>query len=240
MKIIIIDDEANARKVLRTLITKINQKYTIVKEFALIQDAIEAIETIDFDIILLDIEMLDGQGFDLIKTFPRLSNRVIFTTAYEQYALQAIKAHAADYILKPIDIDELKVSIESIYLKLLMENKASVSTKSPRKISIKSAHKVDLISEEDITCCLAEGAYSTIHTFDGHKITASKSLLHFENSLSSNFFRSSKSSLININQVKSYTRSSDGCKVHLNCGQIIDVSRRRKILFLAEINKHEL
>lgn len=250
LKAIIVDDEEFARSSLFFLLQQNCPEVEITGIARSVSEAKEILNHHSIDLIFLDIAMPGGNGFELIPDAQLHNVAVIFTTAYDQYALKAIKANALDYLLKPIDIDELKVAVEkvSLYIKLhkANENKderitnlaSSLSSRSEiRKLTLPYGQGFKMIDIDDIIYIEADSNYSVFHLSNHDKITVSKVLREFEELLPSDqFVRIHKSSIINLNYLKEYN-SKNGLQVHLKNGESINVSRRRASEFFEKI-KH--
>jgi len=241
MKAVIIDDEQNAILVLKQLIQNISGYVEVVGSAQSVKEGVKIINRKNPQIVFLDIEMLDGTGFNLLEQFDTINFRVIFTTAYNQYAVKAFKYSAVDYLLKPISIDELEKAVfkieESIKLESFNQNNiitllSNIDSKKSKKIAIKSANKIDFIDIDEIICCEADTNYSKIYLNNGNKIISSHSLKYFENFFDNHsiFFRVSRFSIINFNYVKTYLKDKES--VELKNGVEINIARRKKKDFL--------
>ncbi|MGZ4157620.1 MAG: LytR/AlgR family response regulator transcription factor, partial [Bacteroidia bacterium] len=192
------------------------------------------------DIVFLDIEMPNGNGFSLLQRFEEITFQLIFTTAYENYAIAAIRHHALDYLLKPIDIDELKAAIKNAstaiknkpavnrYSDFINERKADITS----RIALPIKDGIVYLTLSEIIRVESDGSYSTFYNSDGKKYVVSKNLKEYEDILPTReFFRSHKSHLINIKKVKKYLRT-DGYFAEMEDGSVIEISRRKKDEFL--------
>ncbi|HEY0031098.1 MAG TPA: LytTR family DNA-binding domain-containing protein [Bacteroidia bacterium] len=239
MKAIIVDDEKKGRETLCALINSYCKEVEVVATAANITEAHEQIKLHHPDVVFLDIEMPNGNGFDLLEKFEEIEFQVIFTTAYDHYAIKALKCHAFDYILKPIDIDELRQAVENL---------ANTDRKAIAKKELESirSRKLDLTGRlglpikdgivylpvSDIIRVESDGSYSTFYTTDAKKYVISRNLKEFEDLLpAKEFFRSHKSHLINIKKVKKYVRT-DGYFVEMEDGSVVEIARRKKDEFL--------
>jgi len=180
-----------------------------------VEEAVLAIQNIKPDLIFLDIELKMKSAFDLLNRVDCSGIDIIFTTAFEQYALKAIKYAAIDYLLKPIDIDELSEALQAVRLKIMSKvgNYVQIQTllanlKQPNtRLAIPTIEGFDFIPIEDILYCQADGSYSVFLTKKGKKIVSSKSLKYYENLvISEQLFRVSKSYIINLNYVKKFVK----------------------------------
>jgi two-component system LytT family response regulator len=239
---VIIDDEAKSREVLKFLLKEIGGGVTIIGEANSVESGLELICAEQPSVVFLDVEMLDGTGFNLLEQLPEINFKLIFTTAYDSYAIRAFKYSALDYLLKPIDTEELDfavnkaiVAIEAeishkYQIKALLDNIGA--DKYGKQLAISGAHKIDIVNESDIVCMMASGNYTEVYVLDEPVILSSKPLKHFSSVFdnNSNFFRISKSCLVNLHFVKTYKKDLN--KVELSNGIEHELSRRRKKEFL--------
>jgi two-component system LytT family response regulator len=239
MKSIIIDDEKHC---IKTLTNLLETNFPEVKIIASCFDSTKAYDLIvkhKPDFIFLDIEMPFLNGFDLLSQFEPLNFDVIFTTAYDTYAIKAIKFSALDYLLKPIDKNELTVAIEKIKSKMGFISKAQIdiaktlnSKQQPETIALPTMDGLTFTSVNDIVHCTADGSYTRIFMNDKSEILLSKTLGDVDELLSDyNFFRIHHSSLINLKEVKKYIRGEGG-EVVMSNGKSLMVARTRKTDFL--------
>ncbi|WP_035672157.1 LytTR family DNA-binding domain-containing protein [Flavobacterium sp. 83] len=233
IKIIIVDDESHARSFLKKLCNHLyNDKIEIVDECDSVKKAVISIKKHNPDIVFLDIQMPEENGFGLFKYFETVEFDTIFTTAHKEYAIDAIKNSALDYLIKPIDIKDFKLAISRFFkakldrvnldrYKLLAENIANQNTGKER-IVFASKTGFEVVQANTIIFCKSDGAYTIVHTLD-KKYFTSKSfketceLLH-----SSNFLRVHRSFLININFINSFR--SDEFILEMITGDKIPVS----------------
>lgn len=243
MKAIVIDDEVKGREILHKLIEQYCKDVEIV---AFASNVIEAYELIKFHkphIVFLDIEMPGGNGFSLLEKFPENEFKVIITTAFDNYAMKAIKHQAFDYLLKPIDIDELRASISAV--EKLMDNSSRGTNKdsiTQQKLSLNGRLALPVkdgifyLTVSEIIRIESDGGYSTFYVCDGKKYVVSRNLKDYEDLLpEKEFFRIHKSHLINIRKVKKYIRT-DGNFLEMEDGSIVEVARRKKDEFLQMMN----
>jgi len=241
---IIVDDEPKSRESLKILLEDFCQN-VVVK--ALCQDVAEAVDAIQVhkpDVVFLDIHLKRETGFDLLNRLNDVNFEVIFTTAYSEYAIKAFKFSAIDYLLKPIDIEELKRALAKVEkrmsdtisdrLKQLIQNLKAPSTEN-YKLALPTSDGLVFVKVNDILYCEASSNYTLIFTFDGKKHVVSRTLKEYEDMLSEhNFFRIHNSYLINLNAIKKYVRGEGGYVVMAN-DQSLDVSKRKKEAFLLKI-----
>jgi two-component system LytT family response regulator len=246
LKAIIIDDELKSRESLRILIEDFCQGVEVAALCQNVTQGISAIEKIKPDVIFLDIQMQRETGFDLLTKIKEINFEVIFTTAYSEYAIKAFKFSAIDYLLKPIDIEELKAALLKVEkkingnisgrLKQMMDNLKGGNAEN-FKLALPTADGLLFIKVNDIVYCEASSNYTQIFMMDGKKYLVSRTLKEYEDMLSeSNFFRIHHSYLINLNRVKKYVRGEGGYVLMQN-DTSLDVSKRKKEAFLDRMNK---
>ncbi len=246
IKAIIIDDENKGRMALRQKIADYCPEVSIVAEASDGIEGKEVIERLKPNLVFLDIEMPRVNGFELLNQLKEKNFHLIFTTAYDHYAIKAIKYAAFDYLLKPIDIEELKASIEKIKLtkvanvgnqvELLQQN-----IKNPKaalnKLAIPTLDGLCFYAISDLVYLEASSNYTNLFFVGGKKVVASKTLKDFEELLPEDtFFRPHHSYIINLNFISKYIKG-DGGQIELTNGAIVDVSRRKKEEFLKVISK---
>lgn len=248
---IIVDDEEFARSSLYFLVQENCENIHISGIAKSVAEARQLLSNHQIDLIFLDIAMPGENGFELIPQAQQHNSHVIFTTAYDQYALRAIKANALDYLLKPIDIDELKSAVEKAGKFIALNKKehnsnerlqnlaANLSDRSEiRKISLPNGQGYSLIDIDDIIHIEADSNYSVFHLANKEKITVSKVLKEYEEILpDQQFVRIHKSSIVNLNYIKEYN-SRNGVEVLLKNGEKIAVSRRRASDFAEKIKSY--
>lgn len=232
LKIVIIDDEKNVRIVIKKLLTFIEMEYEVVGEAPSVLEGKEVILKTKPDIVLLDIKLEDGTGFDLLKQLSEIDFKLIFITAYNEYAIKAFKFSALDYILKPIDPTELKEAVEKAKnaidtkneLDLLLQNMEDNKNAEFEKLVIKTTQKTYFIKIDEILYFQSDGSYTKVITQD-YNVLASKNLKYFQEILSKEqFIRPHQSYLIN----KAQTSGLKGNAIILNNGVEIPISVRRK------------
>ena len=197
----IIDDEENARRVISQYLERYCDDYDVLFETMQLQESIDAVLEYQPDLIFLDINLLDGSGIDVAqKISGKTDTKIIFTTAYNEFAIQAIKLKAFDYLLKPIDVDEFKDSLKQVTQNI---NEVKQAKAENSKLSITTISGTQLIDKSSISHFNADGSYTEIILTNGKSITASKSLKFFENQIEhhSKFLKIHKSTIINVNHV---------------------------------------
>jgi two-component system LytT family response regulator len=244
---ILVDDEEFARSSLFFLLQNNCKNVHISGIAKSVAEAKILLKKEQVDLIFLDIAMPGQNGFELIGAAQEHNAHVVFTTAFDQYALKAIKANALDYLLKPIDIDELKETVDKAvkYIALnrneasrnerLTNLKQDLDSKNVQKLSLPNSQGYALVDIKNIVHVEADSNYSIFHLSDNEQVTVSKVLKEYEELLpEQQFVRVHKSSIVNLNYVKEYN-SKNGLEVVLNNGKKIAVSRRRSSEFLEKI-----
>jgi len=246
IRVVIVDDEKNSREVLKRLIWETGLEIDVVGEGDSVEGGFDVINATNPDLIFLDVEMLDGTGFGLLEKFDIINFDIIFSTAYDKYAVKAFKYSALDYLLKPIDLSELEDALQKIVDKERDGGEANVSIQAllenlttdypNKKIALKSANRIDFVFMNKISCLIAQGAYTDVVMNDGERILSTNPLKHFDVMFEgdSMFFRISKSCLINLNQIKTYKKNLD--LVELDNGEELELARRRRREFLDVLN----
>lgn len=247
MKALIIEDEKKSREMLTTLIKNNFPQLTIVGEGKNVAEGVELIKTLQPELIFLDISMPDGSGFDVLEKVQGQKFEIIFTTATDKHALKAIKYSACDYLLKPIDIDELKIAIEKVLQKQTttlpsMENLQFLIQNLKRaddnysKITLPTGNAYEIIAIKDIIRCEADGSYTNFFLTGGKKLMVSASLKHYEDLLPVNeFIRIHHHHLINMNHVVRFLKVDGGYAI-MSDGTQLEISRRKKDAFLERLN----
>lgn len=248
IKAIIIDDEQHCIDRLKNLMVNyLSNEVDIIDSYTNIDDAYKGIIALQPDLVFLDVQINRETGFDLLRKLPIISFDVIFTTAFEQYAIKAFKFSAADYLLKPIDVDDLKDSIKRIRegenkapknenLNLLIANIKNIQHHT-KKITVPTLNGLEFLTIQDILHCKSDVNYTTIFMKDKTKLMVAKTLKEFEGILSSyNFFRVHNSHLVNLNYIKSYHKGKGGYLI-LEDNTEIEVSTRRKDDFLQRLSE---
>jgi len=237
IKAIIVDDELNAIRSLKWEVDKFCEDIEIVDSFTNPIEAISAINYLKPDCIFLDIEMPEMDGFQLLNNLKYKNFDLIFTTAFDNYAIRAFKANAIDYLLKPIDTDDLLASVAKIKnnkdkntLGLDLEHilKSIVPAKTKKKVPLAFSGKTVFVNSDEIMYCKSDGNYTEIFFKEQKKEVLSKKLKDVELLLKSeNFFRVHKSYLVNVKCIKEFVKS-DGHYLVLENNVTIPVARLKK------------
>ena len=247
LKLVIIDDMQNAREVINSMVKKYCKNVEVEATADSVKSGLKAIKQYTPDIVLLDIKMHDGTGFDLLNKCKPVNFQVIFISAYEEHALKAFKFSAIDYILKPIDSNELITAVNKAEEAALhtngtqhldvLEANYSNDIKETKKIILKTIDCIYAVNIKDIIRCESDASYTRFFLNDGRKILISKPLKEFDELLSAfRFFRSHQSHLINLDYFEQYKKADGGYAI-MKDNSSIPVSSRKKDLFLQTINK---
>jgi two-component system, LytTR family, response regulator len=245
MKAIIIDDEINGVELLQQLIEENCPDVYIVASETSPQKGIALIEKHKPDVVFLDIEMPNMSGFELLEQLKHLSFHVIFTTAYDNYALKAFKYNTVDYLLKPIIISELIAAINKLDTKAKNNsNNISINqllesirvSQNQGKLAVNSQNEIVYVDTEKIMRLESDSNYTNVILIDGKKITSSKTLKDYENTLNpDNFFRAHKAFIVNLNHIEKYIKTEGGCIVMKDNVQIpVSREKRQALLTILE------
>jgi two-component system LytT family response regulator len=244
MKALIIEDEEQAISALKLELKIHCKEINIVGEAKSIKEAITKIALLEPDLIFLDIQLSDGLGFEILDLFKQNNFKVIFTTAYSQYAIKAIKFSALDYLLKPIDSDELILAVkkamkankteENIKIENFLKNQNE--TPARKKIALHTNEGISVFELEHIIKCSADSNYTCLYFSNGKKMLVSKTLKEFEDLLCNNGFeRIHHSHIINMNHLVSFI-NKDGGYVILSDKSTLPVSQRKKSNLINTLN----
>lgn len=238
MKAILIDDEISNLENLGTLLEKHCPQVTILATTQNVAEAVEAIKKYSPDLVFLDIQMGEQTGFDVLRQLPTRNFEVIFVTAYDQYGIQAVKFAALDYLLKPIDIQELRDAVSKAKQKLATQIPTSQldfllqQLKKPEtnvsKIALQMQSEIRYVALSEIIRCEADNTYTHFFLSGNEKILVSKSLKEYADLLRPNgFLRTHQSHLVNPKYVKSWLKE-DGGVLLLMSGEKIPISKPNK------------
>ncbi|MGB4848818.1 MAG: LytTR family DNA-binding domain-containing protein [Saprospiraceae bacterium] len=238
---IIIDDESKGRNALKQKLKEYCPQVELLGEAENGGEGLRLIEQHNPVIVFLDIEMPMMNGFEMLQNLPAKNFHLIFTTAYDQYAIKAIKYAAFDYLLKPIDIEELQITIKKAEQQIALNNTAErletlthnlAGKHQLQKIAIPTMEGLLFFNLSDIVYLEAESNYTTLHFLNHPKLMASRTMRDFEELLPSDmFFRTHQSYIINLNFIKRYLKG-DGGQIEMQNGHFVDVSRRKKEEFI--------
>ena len=240
LRVVIVEDEIHSRETLKSLLNEFCEGVEIVAMAPDVETAVALIKQTTPDLVFLDVELQTATGFDVLDRLDEVNFEIVFTTAFEQYAVKAIKLSSIDYLLKPIDIEELQRAVEKARLKkdenvqkqkleALMSNLGSSGKK---KICLATSDGIEFINIQDIVYCEANGSYTNFHLTNGNTILVSKNLKEYETILTDqNFMRVHNSFLINLAEVKKFVKSEGGYILMKNNAQI-SISQKKRDEFI--------
>jgi two-component system LytT family response regulator len=232
MKLIVIEDEFRTRNAIISIVEKNCKEITIEGWADNVNEAISLIANSKPDLVLMDIQLTDGNAFDILKSFDDLDFGIIFLTAYENYALQAIKFSAFDYLLKPFTEEDLIKTITRFKKKnqkgsldVLLNN---INSGGEKKIILKTNEDIFIVSVNEIIRCEADSSYTHFFLENGTHITVSGTLKKYDDYLKHfNFIRVHHSHIVNLNFITKFSKLKGG-SLQLKNGDIIPVSKRKK------------
>ena len=246
---LIVDDEPYCCESLVTLLERYCPEVKVLDICYSAESALQSIKERKPNILFLDIEMPHTNGFELLEKLPSIDFQLIFTTSYDQYAIKAIRFSALDYLLKPIDREELQKAVqkaaqqmhrplpEQIEVLLQKLNRPAIPI---TKIGIPTIEGLQMVAVESIISCTSESNYTILCLKNNHKITASRTLKEIEEMLEEYpFARVHHSYLVNLNEVEKYVRGEGGYLL-MSDGTAVDVSRSRKELLLKKLKPTKL
>jgi len=247
MNAVIIDDEATVRNAISSLLGDYFPEIRIIATAGTVEEGFESIVKHKPDLVFLDIELPDGTGFDLLRKFQQIPFKIIFVTGHQEYALDAIKVSALDYVLKPIDTDELRhavekageiISQEEQKLKFQALNENLQSKKVLKRIILHTSDHLQLVSVSDIIRAEADSNYTSFSLANGKHVLVSRTIKEFESLLSgSGMIRVHQSHLVNINYIDRFVKK-DGGYILLKEGTKIPVSPNLKKQVLQALTEH--
>lgn len=239
IKTLLVEDEPYTRKGLIAQIKKINTSIQIIGECSSVNEAVIVAKSCNPDLVFLDINLIDGTGFDFLNQTSMLDFKVIFITAYEDYALQAIKNGAIDYILKPVDIDELAIAVDKVLALSKIDIREQIKVTQEHfkgeinRIVLSLQEGYQIISFQDLIYCSSDKGYTTFHLIDGRSFIASKAIKDFELQLPNEFFiRTHQSYIVNINFVDKLDKNR---MIYLKNGKMIPLAIRKKEEFISKL-----
>ncbi len=244
---ILVDDSPSNLQLLKGLLNEYCPNVSVLETCTNIKDAENAIKKYTPELVFLDVELQNELGFNLFDLFPSPGFEVVFTTAHEKYALQAIKSSCLEYLLKPIDFRELinavdkfekqkQLTVNKKKIEVLLENVNNIQ-QTVNKIAIPNANGYVFLNTSEILYCEADMNYTKVVTTKNDSFLSTKNLKEFEEMLDTEaFFRCHKSWLINLNFIKQYSRI-DGTRVEMANNQWIDISVRKRDEFLKMFNR---
>lgn len=243
LKAVVIDDIEAIREENTALIQKHCPSVTVVGQADSVSSGMQLIKQTMPDLVFLDVDMPDGTGFDLLQKIGPVHFKVIFVTGYEDYAVRAFRFSAIDYLLKPLDVDELveavkkaegSLSQETFNTKLANLFANMERPKDLQKLILKTADRIYSVNIQDIIHCEADKSYTTFHFINEPKLVVSINLKEYDTILSPhNFFRTHQSHLINMAYFDHYIKADGGNRIALKNKQIVPLSVRKKEEFMS-------
>lgn len=232
MDIVIIDDEIDARENLSSTLISLCDDINIMAEADSVSSGIALLTRIKPDLVFLDIDLTDGSGFNILEQLPDITFKIVFVTAYNNYAIKAFKVNALDYILKPIDDQELINAVEKARQQQPNPHSKAILkhidiTSNPELLSIREQGSIRFIKIDQIIHCQSDKNYTELHLTTGERIVSSRSLKAYTEILELyHFFRVHQSHLVNLKQIKRIDKQ-EGYAELLN-GTIVAISRRKR------------
>lgn len=237
LRALIVDDEAYSCESLQTLLDRYCPEVTVIDICNSGEAALKSIRKHQPDLLFLDIEMPHMNGFELLRQLESATFQLIFTTSYDQYAIKAIKFSALDYLLKPIDREELKAAVQKAVQKLgeplpqqlsILLQRISGANSNVQKIALPTMEGLQMVPIDTIIHCSSDSNYTNLFLKGGRKLTVSKTLKDIEEMLDDySFLRVHHSYLVNTNEIERYIKGEGGYLI-LSNGTAVDVSRSRK------------
>jgi two-component system LytT family response regulator len=247
IRTVLVDDEVDSIRILQRLLETYCPQVSIVGTAGGVETALPLIRESKPDLVLLDIEMAQGNAFDLLNQLQPIGFKVIFVTAFDNYAIRAFKYSAVDYLLKPVDIDDLRNAISRVrekpsehtivqQMKILLENVGTLQLPQ-QKMAVPTITGLIFIAVQDIIRFEAKGNYSSICLSSGESIMATRTIKDYEEILPETIFcRIHNSHIINLSRIKKYQKGRGG-SVEMEDGSVIEVASRRRDEFLRRLLK---
>jgi len=248
IKTILIDDEPRGLSSLKKLLELNCPEVKIIQECQDARSAIESILLLEPELVFLDIGMPEKNGFDLLNELSPIRFEIIFVTAHNEYTIQAFKHSAVDYLLKPVDEDQMVEAVKRAgkqiaskqsvrHIETFLYNLQKVQTPGEMKLCIPDMKGFEVVDLSEVIYCESESSYTIFHLKSGRILTASKPIIEYELLLEqSGFCRIHKSFLVNLHHIKGYVRGEGGSVILTN-DLTIEVSRRKKEVFISRMKE---
>lgn len=241
-KAIIIDDIAQSRATLKEDLEAYCPEIEVIGEAEGVVSGARLLKKTIPDVLFLDIQMPDGTGFDLLEILPKIPFKIIFTTASDAFAIRAFRFSAVDYLLKPVDPDDLMEAVNKLKLApagqdldLLLDNMKN--QEAPKKLSLHTQDKIQIVNVSDIIRCESSGNYTIFHFADGTNLMVTRTLKEYDQLLGdSGFFRVHQSHLVNKKHITAYVKTEGGYLLMSN-NQHVSVSLRKKASVMEMLEK---
>ncbi|UXX79941.1 LytTR family DNA-binding domain-containing protein [Reichenbachiella carrageenanivorans] len=237
MKAVLVEDKAYIRKALLHLLESLKADVEVIGECGSVKEAVVVTNACKPDLIFLDINLVDGSGFDFLDKTSHLDFKVIFITAYEEFALRALKAGAVDYLLKPVDAEELRAALEKVRKLSTDVQRKQITTakqiwhKNDSTLVLSLSNSFQVIDVGELLFCESDKGYTSFYLSNGKKYMASRPIKEYEEQLEKvNFTRPHQSFMVNLKFIDKYDKSGT---IYLKNGKEIPVSSRKKEAFLA-------
>ena len=244
MKAILIDDMPQALQVLRADIEDIAPEIEIIGTADSVVSGAKLLMKEQPDLLFLDIQLGDGTGFDILEILPDINFKIIFTTASDEYALRAFRFAAVDYLLKPIDLDELKSAIQRAQSQLetsserldVLKETFRKPDELPNRMCLHTQEKIEVVDIQDVVRCESSDNYTIFYFENGQKLMVTRTLKNFEKQLEKHqFFRSHQSHLVNLKYLQSFVRTEGGYLLLKNGDQVpVSVRKRAELMGILE------
>jgi two-component system LytT family response regulator len=229
---VVLEDEERSLQVISSLIRQLTSDIELVGSAGYVDKGAQLISNRLPQLVLMDIRLADGTGFDVLKKVESRNFELIFITAHEGYAVDALRASAVDYLLKPIGIPEFEEAISRARARIDEKKHRDPSNETPRKIGVSTVVGYEFIDIRDILWCTSEGSYTHFYLQHGTRVISSRNLGFYEKQLcANNFYRIHNSTIINLRFIKSYIKGKNSYIV-LTDGAKLEISQRRKSEFL--------
>ncbi|MFK7953729.1 MAG: LytR/AlgR family response regulator transcription factor [Ekhidna sp.] len=243
MNIFLLDNEKSARETVKSYLKKFDFGEPIqIHEATNIEEGLTYFSQQQSDIAILDINLDEGTSFDMLSRLDQIPSKIVFISAYDQYAIKAFKFNALDYILKPINPLEFNAALEkslstpAVLPAQLDGFKTTITQKNFDKVILRDSQSIHFVSVDDIIQCKSENNYTIFSTKEG-AITISKTLGEYEMMLrEKGFFRSHRSHLINLNQIKRFDKKEGG-QIQMTNGENVPLARNKRDIFMKIIER---
>jgi two-component system LytT family response regulator len=245
IKAVLVDDDPKNITILKTLLQELPLDIEVVGEAVNVEEASKLIPLLNPNLVFLDIEMPFGNAFDLLDKLKPVEFEIIFITAFDEYSLKAFRYSALDYLLKPVDIDDLQVAVERAEKKIALKSingqlsnlllNLNKPASSITRIAMPVKEGFDFIGINEIISCQSKNYCTLVHTQSGKKYICDRTIKEYEDLLPENsFFRIHHSYIVNVNFIRKFFKEGRGGYLELSDGTTVPVASRRKDIFLSK------
>ena len=245
IKAVLVDDDPKNITILKTLLQELPLDVKVIGEAGNVEEASKLIPMLNPNLVFLDIEMPFGNAFDLLDKLGQVEFEIIFITAFDEYSLKAFRYSALDYLLKPVDIDDLQVAVERAEKKIALKTingqlsnlllNLNKPASSITRIAMPVKEGFEFIGINEIICCQSKNYCTIVHTQSGKKYICDRTIKEYEDLLPENsFFRIHHSHIVNVNFIRKFFKEGRGGYVELSDGTTVPVASRRKDIFLSK------